>query len=52
MNEIFQCVAKGASSLRSDPKNLVRKEGRNLQEQVLAQLNLVHSAKEKVIYPV
>ena len=52
MNEIFQCVAKGASSLRSNPKNLVRKEGRNLQEQVLAQLNLVHSAKGKVIYPV
>ena len=26
MNEIFQCVARGYSSLRSSPKHLVRKE--------------------------
>ena len=31
MNAIFQCLAKGASSLRSSPQYLVMKEGRNLQ---------------------
>ena len=32
MNAIFQCLAEGASSLRSSPKQLVRKKGRTLQE--------------------
>ena len=52
MNAIFQCLAEGASSLRSSPKQLVRKEGRNLQEQVLALLKLVHNTEGKVILPV
>ena len=52
MNAIFQCLAEGASSLRSSPKQLVRKEGRNLQEQLVALLKLVHNTEGKVIYPV
>ena len=42
MNAISQYLAEGASSLRSSPKQLFRKERRNLQEQVLALLKLVH----------
>ena len=52
MNAILQCLAEGASSLRSSPKQLVRKEGRNLQEQVVALLKLVHNTEGKLIYPV
>ena len=52
MNVIFQCLAKGTSSLRSSPKQPVRKEGRNLQEHVVALLKLVHNTDRKVIYPV
>ena len=52
MNAIFQCLAEGASSLRSSPKQLVRKEERNLQEQVLALLKLVYNTEGKVIHPV
>ena len=51
-NAIFQCVAKGASSLRSSPKHLVRKEERNLKKQVLALLKLAHNAEGKLIHPV
>ena len=51
MNAIFQRLAEVASSLRSNPKQLVTKEGRNLQEQVLALLKLVHNAEGKVIHP-
>ena len=40
MNVIFQCLAEGASSLWSSPKQLVRKEERNLKEQVLVLLKL------------
>ena len=50
MKAIFQCLAEEASSLRSSPKHVVRKEGRNLQEQVLALLKLVHSAEGNVIH--
>ena len=49
-NAIFQCLAEGASSLRGSPKQLVRKEGRNLQEQVLALLKLVNNTEGKVMY--
>ena len=52
MHVIFQCLAEGTSSLRSSPKQLVRKEGRNLKEQVLALLKLVHNTEGKVIHPV
>ena len=52
MNAILQCLAEGASSLRSSPKQLVWKEGRNLQEQVVALLKLVHNTEGKLIYPV
>ena len=52
MNGILQCSAEGASSLRNSPKQLLRKGGRNLQEQVVALLNLVHNTEGKVIYPV
>ena len=52
MNVIFQRLAEGASSLRSSPKQHVRKEGKNLQEQVLALLKLVHNTEGNVIYPV
>ena len=52
MNVIFQCLAEGASSLRSSPKQLVRKEGGNLQEQVLVLLKLVHDTERKVIHTV
>ena len=52
MNAIFRCLAEGASSLRSSPKQLVRKEGRNFQKQVVALLKAVHSTEGKVIYPV
>ena len=52
MNAIFHCLAEGASSLRNSPKQLVRKEGRNLQKQVVALLKLVHNTEGKVIYPV
>ena len=45
MNAIFQCLAKGASSLRSSPKYLVMKEGRNLQGQVLALRKLPYNAE-------
>ena len=50
MNAIFQCLAKGASSLRSSPKYLVMKEGRNLQGQVLALRKLPYNAEWKVVY--
>ena len=49
MNAIFHCLAEEASSLRSSPKQLVRKEGRNLQEQVLALLKLVHNTEGNVM---
>ena len=52
MNVIFQCLAEGASLLRSSPKQHVRKEGRNLQEQVLVLLKLVHNTEGKVIHTV
>ena len=52
MNAIFQCLAEGASLLRSSPKQLARKKGRNLQKQVLAMLKLVHNTEGKVIHPV
>ena len=52
MHVIFQYLAEGTSSLRSSPKQLVRKEGRNLKEQVLALLKLVHNTEGKVIHPV
>ena len=52
MNASFQCLAEGASSLRSSPKKLVWKEGINLQEQILALLKLVHNTEGKVIHPV
>ena len=52
MNASFQCLAEGASSLRSSPKQLVWKEGINLQEQMLALLKLVHNTEGKVIHPV
>ena len=52
MNAIFQCLGEGASSLRSSPKQVVRKEGINLKEQVLALLKLLHNTKGKVIHPV
>ena len=38
MNATFQCLAEGTSSLRGSPKQLVRTEGRKLQEQKLALL--------------
>ena len=52
MNAIFQCLAEGTSSLRSSPKQLVRKEERNLQEQVLTLLKLIYNTEGKVIHPV
>ena len=52
MNAIFQCLAKGVSSLRTSPKYLVNKEERNLHEQVLSLLKLVHIAERKMIHPV
>ena len=52
MNAIFQCLAEGASSLRSSPKQLIGKEERNLQEQVLALLKLVYNTEGKMIHPV
>ena len=52
MNAIFQCLAEGTSSLRSSPKQLVRKEKRNLHEQVLALLKSVHNTEGKMIHPV
>ena len=52
INAIFQCLAERVSSLRSSPKQLVRKEGRSLQEHMLALLNLVHNTEGKVIHPV
>ena len=48
MNGIFQCLVEGALSLRSSPKQLVRKEGRNLHNQVLALLMLLHNTEGKV----
>ena len=36
--------------LKCSPKHLVRKEGRNLQEQVLALLKLMHNAEGNVIH--
>ena len=36
MDAIFQCLVEGISPLRSSPKQVVRKEGRTLQEQVVA----------------
>ena len=51
-NAIFQCLAKGASLFRISPKHFVREERRDLQEQVLALLKLVHNAEGKVTHPV
>ena len=50
-NAIFQCLATGASLLRISPKHFVREERRDLQEQVLALLKLVHNAEGKVTHP-
>ena len=52
INAIFQCLTEGTSSLRSSPRQLVRKKGRYLQEPVVALLKLVHNTEEKMIYPV
>ena len=52
MNAIFQCLVEGASSLRSRPKQLVRKKGRNFQERLLVLLKLIHYIEGKLIYPV
>ena len=52
INQIFHCLAEGASLLRRSPKQFVKKEGRNLQRQVLALLKFVHSTEGKVIDPV
>ena len=52
MNEIFQCFTEGFSSLRSSLKQLVRKEGGNLQKQVLTFLKLAYNTEGKVIHPV
>ena len=41
LNEIFQCLAEEGSSLRISSKQLARKEGRFLKEQVLALLKVV-----------
>ena len=51
-NAIFQCLATGASLLRISPKHFVREERRDLREQVLALLKLVHNAEGKVTHPV
>ena len=45
-------VTERVSSLRVSLKQLVRKKGRNLKEQVLALLKLLHNAEGKVIHPV
>ena len=52
MNAIFQYLAEGASSLRSSHKQHIGKEGRNLKEQMLALLKLVHKTEGKVIHTV
>ena len=52
MNAIFQYLAEGASSLRSSHKQHIRREGRNLKEQMLALLKLVHKTEGKVIHTV
>ena len=44
-------VTERASSLRVSLKQLVRKKGRNLKEQVLALLKLLHNAARKVKHP-
>ena len=43
---------EGVSSLRSRPKQLVRKEGRNFQERLLVLLKLIHYIEGNLIYPV
>ena len=50
MKANFQCFVEEASSLRSSPKHLVRKEGRNLQDHLLALLKLMHNAEGNVIH--
>ena len=52
MNAIFQCLAVGASSLRNNPKQLIRKEGRNLKDQLLELLKLVRNTEGKMIHSV
>ena len=52
MSAIFQCLAGGASSLRNNLKQLIRKEGRNLKEQLLELLKLVRNTEGKMIHSV
>ena len=52
MKTMFQCLAEEASSLRSSSKQLIKNKERNLKEQVLALLKVVHNTEGKVIHPV